>query len=192
MDAVSITSSGRKLIAAVPPAANCALATRLMVTKLVKDCANGVCDFTSRTDCAICARNSCNEVLSSCAVLVPRGAQSLCCMLCVALLVRAVSASLQQSQQCICESSLISLLPTMVLTNRFQGSGRSHSQPVAGFPCITVQRYGSRWTCASPAHRPRIARVGRATWRRGCGSRSGNRGIGRMSPFDRRHAECYC
>ncbi len=46
MAAVSITSSGRKLMAAVPPDASCALATRLMVTKFVKDCASGVVSRT--------------------------------------------------------------------------------------------------------------------------------------------------
>ena len=50
-------SSGRKLMAAAPPAASCALATRLMVTKLVKDCASGVVSRTVRTASAICSRS---------------------------------------------------------------------------------------------------------------------------------------
>lgn len=53
--AVSMMSSGRKLMAAAPPAASCALATRLMVTKLVKDCASGVVSRTVRTASAICS-----------------------------------------------------------------------------------------------------------------------------------------
>ena len=43
-------------MAAVPPAASCALATRLMVTKLVNDWASGVVSRTRRTAAAMFSR----------------------------------------------------------------------------------------------------------------------------------------
>ena len=82
-------------MAAVPPAASWALATRLMVTKLVNDCASGVCSRTSLTACAIRSRSA-----------SPR------------------SASIEVPYEVsIYELSLMTLLPTLVLTNRFKGSG---------------------------------------------------------------------
>ena len=92
--AVSTISSGRKLMAAVPPAASWAFATRLMVTKFVNDCASGVVERTSFTACAMRSRiGSVAEIAETAAV------------------------------PSVYELSLIALLPTLVLTNRFKGSG---------------------------------------------------------------------